>query len=75
MKQAVLIVGAGLLIGFSAAAFLATSLSSVLYGISPYDAPSFMVGSILVAFVAFVVCLAPARRAVRVDPLLALKSE
>jgi putative ABC transport system permease protein len=75
LRQAVLIVGAGLVIGVSAAAFLATSLSRVLYGISPYDAMSFTVGPILVAFVGFVACLAPARRAARIDPLMALRCE
>ena len=58
------IIIAGLFIGVSAAAFLATSLSRVLYGISPYDATSFVVGPILVAFVALVACVAPARRAI-----------
>jgi ABC-type antimicrobial peptide transport system permease subunit len=75
LRQAVLIVSAGLVIGVSAAVFLATSLSKVLYGISPYDATSFIVGPVLVAFVGFVACLAPARRAARVDPLIALRCE
>ena len=75
LRQAVLMTIAGLVIGLLAAAFFATSLSRVLYGISPYDATSFVVGPILVAFVALVACVAPARRALAIDPLRAMRSE
>lgn len=75
LRQAVVITVAGLIIGVSAAACLATSLSRVIYGISPYDATSFVVGPILVAFVALMACVAPARRATAIDPLRALRSE
>jgi putative ABC transport system permease protein len=75
LRQAVAITIAGLTLGVSAAAFLANSLSRVLYGISPYDTMSFVVGPILVAFVAIAACVAPARRAIAIDPLRALRSE
>jgi putative ABC transport system permease protein len=75
VKQAVFIVGAGVAIGISAAAFIATALSRVLHGISPYDATSFIAGPILVALIGFVASLVPARRATRVDPLTALRYE
>ena len=63
------------IIGVSAAAFLSTSLSRVLHGISPYDATSFVIGAMLVAFVSLVACVVPARRAIAIDPLRALRSE
>jgi ABC-type antimicrobial peptide transport system permease subunit len=75
LRQAVVITIAGLIIGVFAAAFLSASLSRVLYGISPYDLTSFVVGPILVAVVALVACVAPARRALRIDPLRAFRSE
>jgi len=75
LRQAVLVTLSGLLIGVAAAALLATSLSRVLYGISPYDAASFLAGPILVAFVALLACMAPARRAIKIDPLVALRSQ
>jgi ABC-type antimicrobial peptide transport system permease subunit len=75
LRQAVGMTIAGLMIGVFAAAFLATSLSQVLYGISPHDITSFVVGPILVAFVALLACVAPARRAIAIDPLRALRSE
>jgi putative ABC transport system permease protein len=74
LRQAAIITIAGLIIGLSAAAFLSTSLSRVLYGISPYDVASFFVGPTLVAVVALVACVMPARRAMRIDPLRALRS-
>lgn len=46
-----------------------------VYGISPYDTSSFVIGPLLVAFVALVACVAPARRAIAIDPLRALRSE
>ena len=75
LRQAVRLTIAGLVLGVAAAALLATSLSRVLYGISPYDTLSFLVGPILVAFVALVACVAPVRRAIQIDPLRALRSE
>jgi putative ABC transport system permease protein len=75
LRQAVLMTITGLVIGVSAAALLTTSLSRVLYGISPYDTASFVVGPILVALVALAACVAPARRAIAIDPLRALRSE
>jgi putative ABC transport system permease protein len=74
LRQAVLMTIAGLFIGVAVAAFLATSLSRVLYGISPYDVTSFVAGPILVAFVAVVACVVPARRALAIDPLRAMRS-
>ena len=75
LRQAVLIIIAGVAIGISAAAFLGASLSRVLYGISPYDATSFVIGPIFVVVVALVACVMPARRAMSIDPLRALRSE
>jgi putative ABC transport system permease protein len=75
LRQAVLIIVAGLVIGISAAVLLATSLSGMLYGISRYDAMTFVVGPILVALIGFFACIVPVRRAVRIDPLIALKCQ
>ena len=75
LRQAVVIIFTGVAIGVSAAAFLSTSLSRVLHGISPHDATSFVVGAMLVAFVSLVACVVPARRAIAIDPLRALRSE
>ena len=61
----------GLVAGFLAARVV----SGLLYGVSPKDPLTFVaVGSVLLA-VAFLACYVPARRATRVDPLVALRTE
>jgi len=53
-------------------------ISHLLYGVSPRDPSVIALGAIvlvLVAIVAIVACLAPARRATRVDPLIALRAD
>jgi predicted permease len=67
------IVGIGL--GLAGALFVTRLLATQLYGISPVDAVTFVTVSILVAIVTLAACYVPARRAMRVDPLVALRYE
>ena len=77
-----LVVGQGLilaLIGIAIGALGAWALTrwigGMLYGVSPTDAPTFVIVSLIVTVVAFLACYMPARRATRVDPLVALRYE
>ncbi|HEX6716849.1 MAG TPA: ABC transporter permease [Pyrinomonadaceae bacterium] len=77
-----LVVGQGLVlaligVGLGAAGALALTrlITGLLYGVSPTDGPTFMVVSLMVTLVAFLACYMPARRATRVDPLIALRYE
>jgi len=65
----------GAVIGLALALALAKVVSSLLIGISGYDLTTFVVVSALLAAVAFVASLLPARRATKVDPLVALRYE
>jgi macrolide transport system ATP-binding/permease protein len=73
--QGLKLTAAGLGIGL-ACAFAGTRLmSDFLYGVSALDVVSFAGVSLLLALVALLACYIPARRAMRVDPLVALRCE
>jgi len=65
----------GLAIGTLLGAALARTLSRLLYGISPLDPVAFGAACVLMLGVSLVASGGPARRAARVDPLIALRSE
>lgn len=71
MRLAAVGVGIGLLLSLA----LAQVLSSLLIGISGYDVTTFVLVPALLVFVALVACYLPARRATKVDPLVALRYE
>lgn len=75
VKQGVGLVAAGLVVGVVSAVVLARLLQGYLYGVSPYDLRTFVAVPLFLAGVGMLACLVPARRAVRVDPLAALRSE
>jgi predicted permease len=73
VRQATVVTAAGLIVGLCAAALLARSISSLLYGVAAADPATFIAVGALLAAVAVVACLVPARRAARVDPVRVLR--
>jgi len=72
LREGVALIGGGLVFGAIGAAALRRSLESQLYGVSAFD-PTVLVGvTALLAVVAIVACAVPARRATRIDPIVAL---
>jgi predicted permease len=65
----------GLAIGLALAAIAAHSMTALLYGFRPEYAPTVIVVSLILLSVAALACFVPARRASRVDPVVALRNE
>jgi putative ABC transport system permease protein len=66
---------AGIVVGLPLAYVLARLSESLLFGVSASNPAIYAVGLVLIAVVAVVACYVPARRATRVDPLVALRYE
>jgi putative ABC transport system permease protein len=74
VRQGLGIAGVGVVLGLVVSAAAARSLSTFLFGVTAYDTTSFVVVPLILVVVAVAACLVPARRAARVDPLQALRT-
>ena len=75
IHRGALLTGLGLVAGISGAILLTRVLRSLLYGVAPLDPPTFIMMAVVLAAAALSACLMPARRAARVNPSVALRSE
>lgn len=74
-RQGILLVTLGLVFGIVAAMGVTRSLGSLLYGVQPSDPITFLGVCALLTTVGLAACYIPARRATRVDPMVALRYE
>jgi Acidobacterial duplicated orphan permease len=74
-KRGLVLTVAGLAIGLALSTVASRFLNALLYGFRPDLIPTITVVSLILLGVATLACLAPARRASRVDPVIALRSE
>jgi putative ABC transport system permease protein len=70
-----LVAGAGIGVGLAGAIALSRVLSTLLFEIQPRDSLTFTAVALILSMVALTACLVPARRASRVDPIVALRDE
>jgi predicted permease len=75
LTQGAWLVGSGLLLGVVGALALHRALASVLFGVAPTDPAIFGTVLAVLALVGLFACYLPAQRAMRVDPLVALRRE
>jgi len=75
IREGMLLAGAGVAIGIGGALALGRVLQNLLFEIKPTDPTTFAAVAILLLLVALLACYIPARRAMRVDPMIALRYE
>jgi putative ABC transport system permease protein len=75
IKQGMSLVLAGVAFGLGGAYVLTRTIRSLLFEVGPTDSLTFLLVPLLLAMVGFIACYVPARRATKVDPLVALRYE
>jgi predicted permease len=75
VRQGLVLALIGSLAGVFCSLLLARLMTKLLYGVAPYDPVTFAAVTLLLLLVAVVACCVPARRATRVDPVIALRCE
>ena len=73
LRQGISLVLIGLALGMAGAVILTRALTTILFGVQPTDALTFVAVSMVLVAVAAAACLIPARRAASVDPMVALR--
>jgi predicted permease len=75
LRQGLLVVAIGLALGMTASIALTHVIRTFLWGITPTDPPTFAFVGAALAALAALACYVPARRALRIDPIIALRLE
>lgn len=75
IRQGLALAGLGVVIGLGAAAVLSRLMKTFVFGVTPLDPLTYLVTAAVLIAVAVLACYIPARRAAKVDPMVALRYE
>ena len=75
LRQGIALVGAGVCAGVVLALLLTRTMKTLLVGVSPTDAVTFVSATVILAAIGAWACYTPARRAMKLDPMVALRHE
>ena len=75
VRRGLVLALAGAVIGIGAARVVTGLMAAMLYSVRPYDPATFASVCFLLMLVALAACSIPARRAIRIDPMVALRDE
>ena len=75
LREALAVTMAGIVIGLPCALAAARIITHMLFGVTPYDPVTLVIVSAALIAVAVAACYVPARRAMKVDPMVALRYE
>jgi putative ABC transport system permease protein len=75
LRQGIVMIVVGLVVGTAGTLALTRLVGSLLYGVTAMDPLSFAAALLVLTLVSLVACYFSARRALRIDPLVALRSE
>jgi ABC-type antimicrobial peptide transport system permease subunit len=75
LRKGLILAAIGILLGVAGAAASARVLQGMLFGVTPLDSRTFIVVAVMFGMVALVASYLPARRATKVDPIVALRAE
>jgi len=75
LRESAILLAAGLVTGTAVSLAAANAAASMLFGLKPHDAATFLMAAAMLALVALAASYLPARRAAKLDPMVALRDE